>query len=103
MCYFLKMADDTRGLTRCLTFIKENISQVEKILDILIEDEIIGLDERSQILTKLPLENQIHAIIETVVRKQAHQSFMEALKKTGNSYVADKITGCTFQKGNYFI
>ena len=76
---------------------------MEKILDVLIEDEIIGLDERSQILTKLPLENQIHAIIETVVRKQAHQSFMEALKKTGNSYVADKITGCTFQKGNYFI
>ena len=97
------MADDTRGLTRCLTFIKENISQVEKILDILIEDEIIGLDERSQILTKLPLENQIHAIIETVIRKQAHQSFLEALKKTGNSRVVDKITGCTFQKGNYFI
>jgi D-arabinose 1-dehydrogenase-like Zn-dependent alcohol dehydrogenase len=76
---------------------------VEKILDILIEDEIIGLDERSQILTKLPLENQIHAIIETVIRKQAHQSFLEALKKSGNSHVVDKITGCTFQKGNYFI
>jgi hypothetical protein len=97
------MADDMNGLTRSLTFIKENTSQVEKILDILIEDEIIGLDERSQILTKLPLENQIHALIETVIRKQAHQSFLEALKKTGNSHVVDKITGCTFQKGNYFI
>ena len=97
------MADETRRLTRCLTFIKENITQLEKILDILIEDEIIGLDERSQILAKLPLENQLHAIIETVIRKQAHQSFLEALKKTGNSHVVDKITGCTFQKGNYFI
>ena len=97
------MADDTRGLTKCLTFIKENTSQVEKILDFFIEDEIIGLDERSQILTKLPLENQIHAIIETVIRKQAHQSFLEALKTSGNSHVVDKITGCTFQKGNYFI
>jgi hypothetical protein len=97
------MADETRSFTRCLTYIKENITQVEKILDILIEDEIIGLDERSQILTKLPLENQIHALIETVIRKQAYQSFLEALKKTGNSHVVDKITGCTFQKGNYFI
>ena len=97
------MADDTRGLTKCLTFIKENTSQVEKILDFFIEDEIIGLDERSQILTKLPLENQIHALIETVIRKKAHQPFLEALKKTGNSHVFDKITGCTFQKGNYFI
>jgi hypothetical protein len=97
------MADETRSLTRCLTYIKENITQVEKILDILIEGAIIGLDERSQILTKLPLENQIHALIETVIRKKEHQPFLEALKKTGNSHVFDKITGCTFQKGNYFI
>lgn len=93
------MSDETRRLTRCLTFIKENTSQVEKILDKLIEDEIIGMDERALILTKPLIENQLHAIIETVIRKQAHQAFLRALQTTGNSHVVDKIMDLQVSKG----
>lgn len=87
----LRMTDETRRLTRCLTFIKENTSQVEKILDKLIEDGIICLDERALILTNPLIESQIHSIIETVIRKQAHGAFLRALQTTGNNHVVDRI------------
>lgn len=93
------MSDETRRLTRSLSFIKENTTQIEKILDKLIEDGIIGMDERSQILANPLLENQLHSVIEKIIRKQAYQSFLSALKTTGNNHVVDKIVGLHFPKG----
>ncbi|CAC5409829.1 unnamed protein product [Mytilus coruscus] len=92
------MSDETSRLTRCLSFIKENTTQIEKILDKLIEDGIIGMDERAQILANQLLENQLHSVIEKIIRKQAYQSFLSALKTTGNNHVVDKIIGLHFPK-----
>jgi hypothetical protein len=76
---------------------------VEKILDILIEDEIICLDERSQILTKLPLENYMYLYISQFHKisfkwqLQESNKIVTFLKRTSRNLINNMTISSFFQ------
>ena len=43
--------DDCKRITRNLSFIKKNINEIDDVIDILIEEGVLGMGERNIILS----------------------------------------------------
>ena len=99
------MSDDiTKLLTRNLSFIKDNITDIDSVLDKLIEDEIIRLEDRTRILLNKNPRLQVHAMLEIVIKKGAYNTFVEALKASGNIHIIDRLKNTDINTGkNYFL
>ncbi|CAG2245310.1 unnamed protein product [Mytilus edulis] len=85
------MSDDDKVLTRNLSFIKDNITDMDGVMDKLIEDDILRLEDRSRILSNRNPRLQIHAILEIVVKKGAYDNFIRALETSGNSHIIERL------------
>lgn len=80
--------DETKKITRNLSFIKKNITEIDNVIDILIEEGILGMAERNIILSE---EDPIHSVLETILKKQAYTKFTKALRSTGNDRIVDRL------------
>lgn len=95
------MSDVGKFLTRNLSFIKDNITDIDSVMDKLIEDDVIRLEERSRILIHKNPRLQIHAILETVYKKGAYGSFINALEESGNGHVIESLRNTDLNIGWY--
>ncbi|XP_052065332.1 putative leucine-rich repeat-containing protein DDB_G0290503 [Mytilus californianus] len=86
-----KMSDDDKVLTRNLSFIKDNITDMDGVMDKLIEDDILRLEDRSRILINRNPRLQIHAVLEIVVKKGAYDNFIRALETSGNNHIIERL------------
>ena len=77
-------------ITKNLVFIKENIASVDRVLDLLLENDVIQMAQREDIITKTPGE-RVHSMIEIVLKRRAQQIFIDSLKKTGQTLIVDRI------------
>lgn len=80
----------TECITKNLVFIKENIASVDRVLDLLLENDVIQMAQREDIIAKTPGE-RVHSMIEIVLKRRAQHIFIDSLKKTGQTLLADKI------------
>lgn len=96
-----KMSDDDKVLTRNLSFIKDNITDMDGVMDKLIEDDILRLEDRSRILANRNPRLQIHAILEIVVKKGAYDNFIRALETSGNSHIIERLENIDYNCGMY--
>ncbi|VDI22785.1 Hypothetical predicted protein [Mytilus galloprovincialis] len=79
-------------MTKHLIFIKENTTDVEGIVDILIQEDVIPMCDRDSILkAHIPIKEQVQKVLDVVWKKQHELTFISALKDTGNQHVADRI------------
>ena len=77
-------------ITKNIVFIKENIASVDRILDLLLENDVIQMTEREDIVAKIPGE-RVHTMIDLVLKRRQQQVFIDALKRTGQNLIVDKI------------
>lgn len=96
-----KMSDDDKVLTRNLSFIKDNITDMDGVMDKLIEDDILRLEDRSRILANRNPRLQIHAILEIVVKKKAYDNFIRALETSGNNHIIERLENIDYNCGMY--
>ncbi|CAG2245311.1 uncharacterized protein LOC143077452 [Mytilus galloprovincialis] len=80
--------DEARRITRNLSFIKKTVTEIDSVIDILIEEDILGMGERNLILMD---EDPIHSVLEIVIKKQAYKKFTKALQSTGNERIVAKL------------
>lgn len=93
--------DETKSLTRNLSFIKDNITDIDGVMDKLIEDDILRLEDRSRILANKNPRMQIHEILEIVIKKEALNKFILALEASGNSHITEKLKTTVINHGKY--
>lgn len=91
---------EVKKITRNLSFIKKNITEIDDVIDILIEEGILGMAERNIILSE---EDPIHYVLETILKKQAYTKFTKALRSTGNDRIVDRLQETEISVGKYFI
>ena len=86
-------SESSKKILKNLVFIKENITQLGKVMDKLIENEYISMDEKADILTERSIDTQCHILLETLIKRggNAFHAFIEALQVSGNGHVAEKI------------
>ncbi|XP_063436112.1 microtubule cross-linking factor 3-like [Mytilus trossulus] len=84
-------APSAKRIQRNLVFFKENITQLSKVMDKLIETDSIRMEEKAEILTEKSLDTQCHILLELLMKRGGFDSLIEALKISGNGHVADKI------------
>ncbi|VDI02808.1 Hypothetical predicted protein [Mytilus galloprovincialis] len=85
------MAETNKRIEKCLSFIKDNLTHVDSVVDKLIESDVIPMTERDSIVSK-PLEReQIQSLLDVVTRKQKGDVFLAALVETKNEHVAVQI------------
>lgn len=84
-------AASAKRLKRNLVFFKENITQLSKVMDKLIETDSIRMEEKAEILAEKSLDTQCHILLELLMKRGGFDSLIEALKISGNGHVADKI------------
>ncbi|XP_071140951.1 uncharacterized protein MCAP_0864-like [Mytilus edulis] len=91
---------ESKRITKNLLFIKDNITQLEKIMDKLIEDDCLGMDERADILSAKRTDKQCHKLLDILLKRggNSYSSFIEALEVSGNHHVATRIQHKDFQK-----
>ena len=77
-------------ITKNLVFIKENIASVDRVLDLLLENDVIQMAQREDIIAKTSGE-RVHTMIDIVLKRRAQHTFIDALKKTGQTHIVDKI------------
>jgi hypothetical protein len=77
-------------ITKNLVFIKENIASVDRVLDLLLENDVIQMAQREDIIAKTPGE-RFHSMIEIVLKRRAQQIFIDSIKKTGQTLIVDRI------------
>ncbi|XP_052065385.1 uncharacterized protein LOC127705174 [Mytilus californianus] len=80
--------DETKRITRNLSFIKKTVTEIDSVIDILIEEDILGMGERNLILLD---EDPIHSVLEIVLKKQAYKKFTKALQCTGNERIVARL------------
>ncbi|OPL33196.1 hypothetical protein AM593_04141, partial [Mytilus galloprovincialis] len=69
-----------------------NTTDVEGIVDILIQEDVIPMCDRDSILkAHIPIKEQVQKVLDVVWKKQHELTFISALKDTGNQHVADRI------------
>lgn len=84
-------AASAKRIKRNLVFFKENITQLSKVMDKLIETDSIRMEEKAEILAEKSLDTQCHILLELLMKRGGFDSLIEALKISGNGHVADKI------------
>ncbi|CAG2246254.1 unnamed protein product [Mytilus edulis] len=77
-------------ITKNIVFIKENIASVDRLLDILLEGDVIQMHEREDVVAKMPGE-RVHHMIDIVLKRRAQHIFIDALKRTGQTLIVDRI------------
>lgn len=77
-------------ITKNIVYIKENVASVDRILDLLLQNDVIKMFEREDIVAKMPGE-RVHAMIDLVLKRKAQQAFLEALKQTGQNLIVEQI------------
>ena len=75
-----------------LVFIKENLTQIGRVMDKLIEYDLISMDEKAEILTNKSLDTQCDLLLERLIKRGGFDELVEALNISGNVYVAKKLT-----------
>ncbi|XP_071140949.1 uncharacterized protein PF3D7_1120000-like [Mytilus edulis] len=80
-----------KRIKRNLVFFKENITQLSKVMDKLIETDSIRMEEKAEILAEKSPDTQCHILLELLMKRGGFDSLIEALKISGNGHVADKI------------
>lgn len=75
-------------------FIKENVSNIDKVADILYEKGILSMDNKEFVASK-PVDRRMYEILDIVVKKgsRAFPCLVEALRETENPEVADRLEG----------
>ncbi|XP_052096529.1 kinesin-like protein KIF15-A [Mytilus californianus] len=94
-------ATSAKRIKRNLVFFKENITQLSKVMDKLIETDSISMEEKAEILAEKSVDTQCHLLLELLMKRGGFDSLIESLKISGNGHVADKIlkTDVCSQKG----
>lgn len=91
--------DDSKKIIRNLSFIKKTICDVDSVIDILIEEEILGMNERNIILSEV---DPVHSVLEIVIKKQAFHRFVKALQSTGNDRIISRLESTKLTQGKCF-
>lgn len=93
------MADTNKRIEKSLSFVKDNLTHIDSVIDKLIEFDVIPMKERDSIVCK-PLErDQIQSVVDVVTRKKRGEAFLSALVETNNEHVADKIKSVNLFEG----
>lgn len=78
-------------IRRQLSFIKSNTTNIDDLLDVLIENDVISFSNTELIMNQNTTNDKMHKIIELVAKKEKEEVFIYALRTTGNEHVVDKI------------
>lgn len=82
-----------RKFTENLSFLKQNITGVEEIVDILIEKQVINFNDRPKFLSEhTSQKDKIHHVLHEVITKKKYEEFFYTLGKTGNTHVLGKLS-----------
>ncbi|CAC5362535.1 unnamed protein product [Mytilus coruscus] len=94
-------ATSAKRIKRNLVFFKENITQLSKVMDKLIETDSISMEEKAEVLAEKSVDTQCHILLELLMKRGGFDSLIESLRISGNGHVADKIlkTDVCSQKG----
>ena len=95
------MSDTNQQITKCLTFIKDKITDVGSVADKLIEKDVLKLSERESVVGDKFQREQIQCIIDIVIKREKGDIFIEVLNETHNAHVAEKITSMDSTNGKF--
>lgn len=87
-------------ITKNIVYIKENIASVDRILDLLLQNDVINMFEREDIVAKMPGE-RVHTMIDLVLKRKAQQAFLDALKQTGQNLIVEQIMSTQKEFGGF--
>lgn len=69
------MADTNKRIEQSPSFVKDNLTHVDSVIDKLIEFDVIPMKERDSIVCK-PLErDKIQSVVDVVTRKKKRRGF----------------------------
>lgn len=89
-------------ITKNIVYIKENIASVDRILDLLLQNDVINMFEREDIVAKMPGE-RVHTMIDLVLKRKAQQAFLDALKQTGQNLIVEQIMSTQKEFGGIYL
>ncbi|CAC5362534.1 unnamed protein product [Mytilus coruscus] len=83
----------SKKITKNCEFIEHNLVRLSKVVDKLMEDDILTLVDKTNILSASSKETQINILLEKLINVggTAFTSFVESLNATGNERIADQI------------
>ncbi|XP_052098099.1 uncharacterized protein LOC127732925 [Mytilus californianus] len=91
------------ALTKCNLYIKKNLTNIDRILDILLKEGCLLWDERIQFGSEKSSDDKCQNLLEILVRRGGicYKTFLDSLKTTGNEHIAKEIEDAlSFRKGD---
>ena len=91
------------ALAKCSLLIKKNITNIREVMDNLLQEDCLTWDERSKIGQEKAIDDQCQILLEILIRRgrNSYNSFISALKDTGNNHVVDEIEKAASKIGNF--
>jgi predicted Mrr-cat superfamily restriction endonuclease len=93
------MSDIIQQITKCLTFIKDNVTGVDSVTDKLVEKGVLKLSERESIVSNTSPRERIQGILNMVTKRKKEDVFIVVLNETHNDHVAKEITSMEITTG----
>ncbi|XP_071140950.1 synaptonemal complex protein 1-like [Mytilus edulis] len=83
----------SKKITKNCEFIENNLVRLSKVVNKLMEDDVLTLVDKTNILSAPSKETQINILLEKLINVggTAFTSFVESLNATGNERIADQI------------
>lgn len=97
------MSEINIQIHRSISFIKDNLTHVDAVVDKLIEKDVIPISERDSIISQKSMKEQIQSIIDVVTKKQKGDVLIAALHETKNDHVATRITSVNISTDRGFV
>ena len=96
------MSDTNQQITKCLTFIKDNVTDVGSIADKLVEKDVLKMSERESIVGNKSPRERVQCILDIVTKRKKGDVFIAILNDTHNDHVAKEITSTKITTGKLF-
>ena len=93
------MSDINQQIRKCLTFIKDNVTDVDSVADKLVEKDVLTMSERESIVSNTSPKEQIQGILNIVAKRKKEDVFIVVLNETYNEHVAKEITSMEITTG----
>ena len=93
------MSDINQQITKCLTFIKDNLTDLDSVADKLVEKGVLKMSERESIVSTTSPKERIQGILNIVTKRNKGDVFIAVLNETHNDHVAKEITSMEITTG----
>lgn len=93
------MSDINQQITKCLTFIKDSVTDVGSIADKLVEKGVLEMSERESVVGNKSPREEIQGILDIVTKRQKGDVFIAVLNETRNDHVSKEIRSMEITTG----